>query len=176
MSLRRSSTARIAAGVAVAASTVAFSVAFGRAQSPAATLAEHSPDRGRILLVLPFDNRTGEPNLEWMREAAADLLSSRFASAGFTPTSRADRMYALDHLGLPEGFQPSRASALKLAETLDADSIIVGNFSMDGKQLVAESQVVDVSHLRMTPVVTARGQLGDMIQIFDTLAWEQTRQ
>ena len=86
----------------------------------------------RVLLVLPFDNRTGQPSLEWIREAAAEILSTRFASAGFQPTSRADRMYALDHLGLPQGFQPSRASALKLAQTLDADSIVVGSYTTDG--------------------------------------------
>src|SRR5271165_4359459 len=44
---------------------------------------------GRILLVLPFDNRTGQPNLEWVREAAPEILSSRFTSAGFAPLSRA---------------------------------------------------------------------------------------
>jgi nucleotide-binding universal stress UspA family protein len=88
-----------------------------------------------VLLVLPFDNRTGQPNLEWLREAAAEILSTRFASAGFQPTSRADRMYALDHLGLPQGFQPSRASALKLAQTLDADSIVVGSYTTDGTGL-----------------------------------------
>ncbi len=82
-------------------------------------------NHGRILLVLPFDNRTGQPSLEWIREAAADLLSTRFASAGFAPMTRADRVYALDHLGLPQGFQPSRASSLKLAQTLDADYIMV---------------------------------------------------
>jgi hypothetical protein len=59
--------------------------------------------------VLPFDNRTGQPSLEWIREAAPEILSSRFASAGFAPMSRADRLYALDHLGLPQGFHPSRA-------------------------------------------------------------------
>lgn len=90
--------------------------------------------------------------------------------------SRADRMYALDHLGLPEGFQPSRASAIKLAQTLDADSIIVGSFTTDGTNLVAEAQVVNVPHLHMTPAVTARGPMGDMIRIFDTLAWELTQQ
>jgi hypothetical protein len=84
--------------------------------------------RGRILLVLPFDNRSGQPSLEWIREAAPEILSSRFASAGFAPMSRADRLYALDHLGLPQGFHPSRATALKLAQTLDADSIVVGSF------------------------------------------------
>lgn len=145
------------------------------AQAPASA-ERSSADRGRILLVLPFDNRSAQPNLEWMREAAAELLSSRFASAGFAPMSRADRMYALDHLGLPEGFQPSRASAIKLAQTLDADSIIVGSFSMDGNDLVAEGQVVNVPHLHMSPPVTARGPMSDMIRTFDTLAWELTRQ
>lgn len=145
------------------------------AQSSAAA-ERPSAGRDRILLVLPFENRTGQPNLDWMREAAAELLSSRFASVGFAPMSRADRMYALDHLGLPEGFQPSRASAIKLAQTLDADSIIVGSFSMDGNELVAEGQVVNVPRLRITTPVTARGPISDMIKIFDTLAWQLTRQ
>ena len=77
---------------------------------------------GRILLVLPFDNRTGQPSLEWIREASAEILTSRLASAGFAPMSRADRRYALDHLGLPQSFHPTRATSLKLAETLAADS------------------------------------------------------
>jgi tetratricopeptide (TPR) repeat protein len=129
-----------------------------------------------VLLVLPFDNRTGQPSLEWIREAAADILSMRFASAGFQPTSRADRVYALDHLGLPQGFQPSRASSIKLAQTLDADSIVVGSYSTDGNEMVAEAKLVDVPHLRMLPAVTERGQLRDMIAIFGRLAWKLTRQ
>ncbi len=58
--------------------------------------------------------------------------------------SRADRLYALDHLGLPQGFQPSRASSLKLAQTLDADSIVVGSYITDGTAIVAEARLVDV--------------------------------
>jgi len=131
---------------------------------------------GRILLVLPFDNRTGQPSLEWVREAAPELLSSRFSSAGFSPMSREDRLYALDHLGLPQGFQPSRASSLKLAQTLDADSIIVGSYWTDPSGFIAEAQVVDVSHLRMSQAVTERGQMQDLIAIFDSLAWKLTRQ
>jgi tetratricopeptide (TPR) repeat protein len=130
----------------------------------------------RVLLVLPFDNRTGQPNLEWMREAAAQVLSTRFASAGFQPTSRADRMYALDHLGLPQGFQPSRASALKLAQTLDADSIVVGSYITDGSGIVAEATLVDVPDLRMLPQVSARGEMKDMVAVFSELAWKLTKQ
>lgn len=131
--------------------------------------------KGRILLVLPFDNRTGQPSLEWIREAAPEILSSRFASAGFAPMSRADRMYALDHLGLPESFQPSRASALKLAQTLDADSIVVGSYITDGNDLVAEARVVDVPHLKISAPVTARGSMRSMIDIYDSLAWKLTK-
>lgn len=130
---------------------------------------------GRILLVLPFDNRTGQPSLEWIREAAPEILGARFGSAGFAPMSRADRMYALDHLGLPQQFQPSRASSLKLAQTLDADSIVVGSYRTDSSKIVTEAQVIDVPHLHMSQMVTAQGDIHDLIAVLDSLAWKLTR-
>ncbi len=144
-------------------------------QAPAASDADGAA-AGRILLVLPFDNRSNQPSLEWIREAAAVLLSRRFASAGFAPMSREDRLYALDHLGLPEGFQPSRASSLRLAQTLDADSVVVGSFQTDGATIEVEARVLDVPHLRMSAPVTARGQMRDLIDVFDSLAWKLTRE
>ncbi|HET7103053.1 MAG TPA: tetratricopeptide repeat protein, partial [Terracidiphilus sp.] len=136
---------------------------------------DEAGSRNRIVLVLPFDNGTGQPSLEWIREAAAELLTSRFASAGLSPLRREDRLYALDHLGLPEGFQPSRASALKLAQTLDAESIVVGSFRMEDTHLVAEARVVDVPHLTMSALVTSRGPMASMVVVFDRLAWKLTR-
>lgn len=141
--------------------------------------AQAAPDaggRGRILLVLPFGNDTGNPNLEWIREAAPEILNSRLISVGFAPLSRADRLYALDHLGLPPGFQPSRASSLKLAQTIDADAIIVGSYKTDGDHFTAEARIVDVPHLRMGPPLAAEGAMPNLISIFDTLAWKITRQ
>lgn len=157
-----------------AAVALLFCAAAIHAQMPATDEAA-AADRGRILLVLPFDNGTGQPNLEWMREAAPEVLDARFAAAGFAPMSRPDRMYALDHLGLPQQFQPSRASSLKLAQTLDADSIVVGSYLTDGNDIVAEARVVNVPHLKMSEPVTARGEKHDLIAIFDTLAWKLTR-
>jgi tetratricopeptide (TPR) repeat protein len=139
--------------------------------APDAAAAGHD----RILLVFPFDNRTGQPNLEWIREAAPAILGARFTSAGFAPMSRQDRMYALDHLGLPQQFQPSRATSLKLAQTLDADSIVVGSYGIDGTGFEAEAQVIDAQHLRMSATVSARGEMRDLISVFDTLAWKLTR-
>lgn len=144
--------------------------------APAQAAPEASGGHGRILLVLPFNNNSGQPSLEWIREAAANILSSRFSSTGFTPLSRADRLYALDHLGLPEGFQPSRASSLKLAQTIDADDILVGSFTTQGDQVTAEARIVNVPHLRMGPPISASGNLKNLIYVFDILAWKLTRE
>ena len=157
----------------VALSPLGMAGAFGQAEAADSAPAE---GHGRILLVLPFDNRSGQPSLEWVREAAPEILGSRFASAGFAPMSRADRLYALDHLGLPQGFHPSRATALKLAQTLDADSIVVGSFATDGTSISVQAQVVDVPHLRMSEAVTARGEMRDLIAVLGSLAWKLTKQ
>jgi len=144
----------------------------GNAQAPP----DSTGGKGRILLVLPFDNNTGQPSLEWIREASAELLNSRFTSAGFAPLSRADRLYALDHLGLPQGFQPSRASSLKLAQTLDADDIVVGSYRTDGDTIETEAQIVNVPQLRMAAPVRASGPVRDLIAVFDSLAWKLTKE
>ena len=167
-------------GLVTAGATATLALSLLPAAAAGAQAASHdsgtaaADNHGRILLVLPFDNRTGQPSLEWIREAAAEILGSRFLSAGFAPMSRADRLYALDHLGMPPGFHPSRATALKLAETLDADSIVVGSYLTDGSGIVAEARIVDVPHLRISEPVTARGELKDLVTVFDTLAWKLT--
>ena len=167
-------------GMRAARICLSLSVIFGLFSGIQASAQENGSSgsgagKNRILLVLPFDNGTGQPSLEWVREAAPEILNARFASAGFAPMSRADRVYALDHLGLPQEFQPSRASALKLAQTLDVDSIIVGDYHTEGTGIVAEAQVLDVPHLRMSNPVMARGAMNDMIAVFDSLAWRLTR-
>jgi tetratricopeptide (TPR) repeat protein len=165
---------RAARVLLVAGLTLSAAVFAPRAH--AQTTAETASVQSRILLVLPFDNGSNQPNLEWVREAAPELLTSRLLSAGFSPLSRADRRYALDHLGLPQNFHPSRATSLKLAQTLDAESIIVGSYSTNGSTITAEAQIVDVPHLRMSQPVTAQGDMHSLIAVFDSLAWELTRQ
>ena len=138
--------------------------------------ADAANPHNRILLVLPFDNGSSQPSLEWIREAAPEILTSRLSAAGFSPLSRTDRRYALDHLGFPQAFHPSRATSIKLAQTLDAESIIVGEYSTSGATLTATARIVDVPRLHISQQVTARGDIHSLVSIFDTLAWELTRQ
>jgi tetratricopeptide (TPR) repeat protein len=160
---------------------------------------------GRILLVLPFDNLADQASdqatnqsppavpaaqtpgqvkapinpdpatLDWIREAAPEILNSRFSSAGFLPLTREDRLYALDHLGLPETFEPSRATALRIAETLDANYILIGNYRVTGGTLTLQARIVDVSKLRLSDPITESGELSQLIPLLNSLAWQLTR-
>src|SRR5580658_9507540 len=128
------------------------------AQSPAP---ERSP--GRLILVLPFDNRTDQPNLDWISEAVPEVLNRRLASAGFMPISRDDRLYALDHLGLPSTFQPSRASAIRLAQMLDANYVIVGSFSTSGLRFQVKAEILRVDAMHMSAPLQEEADITHLI-------------
>jgi tetratricopeptide (TPR) repeat protein len=130
----------------------------------------------RLLLVLPFDNHSDQPNLDWISEAIPEVLNRRLASAGFMPISRDDRLYALDHLGLPAAFQPSRASAIRLAQTLDADYVIVGSFSSNGLRFQAKAQVLKVEPLHMSAPIQEEADMTHLLDVLNSLAWGLARQ
>lgn len=126
---------------------------------------------GRVVLVLPFDNRSGQANLDWIGESFANTLNARLRSAGFLTISRDDRVYALDHLGLPEGFRPSRATTIRIAQTLDAQFVVVGNFTVKDGTVTARAQVLAVNKLNMTAPLEQSADLPRLLDIENNLAW-----
>jgi len=52
---------------------------------------------GRVVLVLPFDNRSGDASVSWIADSFPDTLNKRLASAGFLTISHDDRAFAYDH-------------------------------------------------------------------------------
>ena len=130
----------------------------------------------RLLLALPFDNRSDQPNLDWISEAIPEVLDRRLAAAGFIPIGRDDRLYALDHLGLPASFQPSRASAIRLAQTLDANYVIVGSFSTHGARFQASAQVLTVESLHMSAPVQEEADMTHLLDVLNSLAWGLAKQ
>jgi len=141
------------------------------AKSPAA-----SEPHGRLLLVLPFENRSGDATLGWMGEAFPDVLNRRLNSARFLTINRGDRLYAFDHLGLPLTLQPTRATAIRIAQTLDADYVIFGHYSVAANQITADAEVLDVSGLRMGAQIEQQGDAQHLVETINSLAWKVTRQ
>jgi tetratricopeptide (TPR) repeat protein/TolB-like protein len=131
---------------------------------------------GRVVLVLPFDNRSGQTNLAWVGDSFPDTLDQRLTSAGFLTISRDDRQYALDHLGLPVDFKPSRATTIRIAQTLDADFVIVGSYTVSGGRISVQAQVLDVNKLRLSPTLTDSSELTRLFDVENAIAWKIARQ
>jgi tetratricopeptide (TPR) repeat protein len=131
---------------------------------------------GRVVLVLPFDNRTGQTNLAWIGDSFPDTLNQRLASVGFLTITRDDRQYALDHLGLPIDFKPSRATTIRIAQTLDADFVIVGSYIVNGARIAVQAQVLEVNKLRMSQPLEDSSELSRLYDVENAIAWKVARQ
>ena len=132
---------------------------------------------GRLVLVLPFDNRSGQPNLNWIGDSFPYTLDQRLNSAGFLTIGRDDRLYALEHLGLPDGFRPSRATTIRIAQTLDADYVIVGSFTIvnagsAAPRIEVQAQVLEVNQLRMSEPLKDSTDLPRLFDVENAIAWK----
>ncbi len=151
------------------------SVAIAMVVSATTAHAQADEAGARVVLVLPFDNRSGQATLDWIGESFAETINQRMRSAGFLTISRDDRVYALDHLGLPAGFRPSRATTIRIAQTLDAQFVLVGNFSVKDGNVTAQVQVVEVNRLTMTQPMEQTTQLPDLLNLENGLAWRAAK-
>ena len=131
---------------------------------------------GKIVLVLPFDNRSGQPNLGWIGESFPDTLNQRLSSAGYLPVTRDDRQYALDHLGLPKDFRPTRATTIRIAQNLDADYVVVGSYNVQNSRIQVQAQVLEVNKLKLSMPLEDSSELPRLFDIENAIAWKIARQ
>jgi Flp pilus assembly protein TadD/TolB-like protein len=127
-------------------------------------------------MVMPFQNQTSAPGLEWIGEAFPEVLSQRMASSRVYVVSRDDRTYAFDHSGIPLTVVPSRATIYSVAEQMDADYVVLGTYAYDGKTFSAKAQLLDMKKLHLYAPVDSSGPLPNLIDLQTMLAWELLQQ
>nr|WP_221273221.1 tetratricopeptide repeat protein [Edaphobacter lichenicola] len=137
---------------------------------------ETSDAGGRVVLVLPFDNRSGQAALAWVGDSFPDTLNQRLTSAGFLTIAREDRQYALDHLGLPIDFRPSRATTIRIAQNLDADFVIVGSYNVANGRIAVQAQVLEVKNLKLSAPLQDSSELNRLFDVENAIAWKAARQ
>jgi tetratricopeptide (TPR) repeat protein len=131
---------------------------------------------GHLVLVLPFENRSGVAALNWIGDSFPDTLNQRLNSAGFLAISKDDRQFALDHLGLPIDFRPTRATTIRIAQTLDADYVIVGSYSVDNNRIAVQARVLEVKPLRLSKPLDDSSDLPRLFDSENAIAWKIARQ
>lgn len=130
----------------------------------------------RTLMIMPFENQSSAPGLEWIGESFSEVLSQRMASPRLYVTSRDDRNFAFDHSGVPSSVLPSRATIYRVAEQMDADYVVMGSYNFDGKTFSAKAQLLDMKKLHLYPAVDSSGPLPSLIDLQTALAWQLLQQ
>jgi tetratricopeptide (TPR) repeat protein len=142
-------------------------------QQSAATVPGHSPSfpQGGLFLVFPFENAGASPRLDWIGAGLEELTIQRLSAAGQQVYSHEGRLDEMDRAGLPPNAKLSRATMLRIAQDLDADYIVFGNFASDGTSLTVNARVLRVNPVALLSAVRESGPLDSMMNLHTRLTW-----
>lgn len=141
------------------------------AQSTPPSAPTHQGTETSTVLVLPFENSSKVPGIEWISEAFPELLGQRLSGGSLYAISREDRLYAFDHAGVPAVIKPSRPTLYRIAEQLDAGFVVLGSYRYDGQTFTAEAQVLDMKQLRLSDPIQTSGALVNLMDVQTELGW-----
>ncbi len=141
-----------------------------KAQQPSVRTNSGATQSG-VYLVFPFENAGASPRLDWLGEGLEELTIQALSAGGQQVYSHAGRTTELERNGLPFSAKLSRASMLRVAQDLDADFVIFGSFTSDGKSLTIDSRVLRTDPLMLLPSVRETGPLDSLIEMQSKLVW-----
>jgi tetratricopeptide (TPR) repeat protein len=135
-------------------------------------------------LVLPFFNASRTANLDWIGESISETLLETLATQGLMTLDREGRQEAYRRLGLRIDANLTRATVVKVAQALDADHVIYGQFeftpaptgsSGSRGSLRIAANVMDLQVLKQGPQFSEIGALEDLASLQSHLAWQAIR-
>lgn len=132
-------------------------------------------------LVLPFFNLTDSQNLDWIGESIAESVHDALASERVLTVDRDDRAEVYRRLSLRLYAQLTRASVIEIAQSLDADYVIYGQFELTpppaGQPLIRgflriTTRTIDVRRLKKGAELSETGPLEDLTTLQSHIAWQ----
>ncbi len=117
-----------------------------------------------VVIVLPFENTSSQPEYNWVGESFSDALSELLSVPGLAIVSSDERALAYQRLRLPLTVVPSRATAIKLAREAKATLVVIGTYNVNPAQgertqaeLLGTARVIRVNEGRWTGEMMADG-------------------
>jgi len=126
----------------------------------------------RTLLILPFENTSKAPGLDWISEAFPEVIGEGMTTSGTYVVPRDDRNYAFDRMGIPTTSRLSRETLYRISEQMDADYVILGTYDYDGQTFTASAQLLDMKKLYLAPEIKESGTLVNMVELQRALTWD----
>jgi TolB-like protein/Tfp pilus assembly protein PilF len=136
------------------------------------SLLAQTPAAGNTMVVLPFENTSPTPGLEWIGESFPETFHEQLNSPVLYVASRDERLRAYDREGVPAGVHASRATLYRIAEQMDVDYAVLGSYRYDGSRLTVTAQLLDMRAPRLLPAATESAPLADLGALQSELAWD----
>jgi tetratricopeptide (TPR) repeat protein len=138
------------------------------------------PAHAASVAVLQFHNNSQYSDLDWVGESLAETLMKEFAASNEIVLDRVSRAEGMRRLSLKPGALFTKATLIKLGQTLDADYIGFGTYDAKlpsgGTQLRDSSiqisaRFIDLRKLHDGPELSEAGKLTDLSRLEEHLAW-----
>lgn len=147
-------------------------------------LAVAVPARSATVLVLQFHNGSQYSDLDWVGESVAETLRSELAEAGQIVFDRDSRKEAMERLALRPGAEFTKATLIRLGQTLDADYVCYGSYevtlepndsALKNSSVQISAHLIDLRKLEAGPDLLEAGALSELSRLEEHLAWQSLR-
>ena len=136
------------------------------------------------VLVLEFHNSSQYSDLDWVGESISEKLKDEFSGQNQIVFGRESRAEALNRLSLRTGADFTKATLIRLGQSLDADYVCYGSFDakpptgnteLKNSSLQVSAHIIDLRRLHTGPDQAEGGKLADLARIEEHLAWQMLR-
>jgi tetratricopeptide (TPR) repeat protein len=140
-----------------------------------------SSARPATVLVLQFHNNSQYSDLNWVGESIAETLMSEFGGADQIVISRASRTEGLRKLSLRSDADFTKATLLKLGQSVDADYVCYGDYGiklpagvsdLKNSSIQISAEFLDLKKMHAGPAFAEAGKLSELSRLEEHLAWE----
>ncbi len=152
-----------------------------------ATLVPISCRAADTIAVLPLFNINQENagNLDWIGESVAETVREALSSSGVLVLGREDREEVYRRMGVRSGAVLTKATVIKIGQTLDAGITVYGEFDVGADEngvrgvksgMRLALHVVDLKKFHESPVLEQLGPLENLSQMEMNLVWQVLQQ
>ncbi len=139
---------------------------------------------GATVLVLQFHNSSQYSDLNWVGESISETLRGEFSAQNQVVFGRDLRAEALKRLSLRPGADFTKATLIRLGQSVDADYIYYGTYeanlppgssALKDSSIQVSAHVISLRKLHDGPDLAEAGKLVDLSRLEEHLAWQSLR-
>jgi tetratricopeptide (TPR) repeat protein len=133
------------------------------------------------VLVLRFENKSQFPQLNWVGESIAETSRLEIGQANQIVLDRGASLEGMKTLGLRPEANFTKASIIRLSQTLAADLVVFGGYDVnlppgisdlkDGN-IVINAQLIDLRKMQNGSNISEAGKLSELSKYKEHLAWD----